>query len=247
MPQNAFQNLEIGCEFADGDHFFTLYDPHRRVVSYKPQVDSEALLDATVELSPDNCFLLRQSREQSQNELRVTQEITSINGGPLLDVVLRLVFPEEAFCRASIAGTTIQHQGDNIYYQHPTDELYLETKTGQRLQITAASTGSWKQVAYVRDEPGSWVIHIRLLPPKAYQYVVKLNTRWYNRSLPHWISQVLWKGFGTSLLYRGERKKRWSLIKKAWYWLTPLSAYPIGNLKANQTLTISANLTSDVS
>ena len=228
-------------EFADAEKFFTLHEPHRRVTRYEIFKENENDLEAAVSLSEGNAYDLSRTIRTSDRNMHVEQKLTSRNGGLLLDFVMQFKFPKEDYLYGEINGQHITHKGQNIYYQHPTDSVSL-SGLERRITITSSSGGGFRHFMYIRDEPGYWVIHVRLLPPADSSTCLKLNTRWYNKALPFWIERCFRLISSRHLLYHGERRKQWSWFRKILYWLLPLSRYPLGHLDKGSTLSISADV-----
>lgn len=235
--------VETGIEFADSKLFFTLFEKHRRVTVFETIKKTENEFIGKAELKPQNKFDISKNIEIKENVLTQKQTIKTIQNGELLDFVSRFVFPKKIFTTALINNKKIKHAGLNIYHQYPVDHVRMKgDNISLDIYASVTKTPEWKQFAYVRDEPDSWVVHVRLLPVRKTRTIIKLNTRWYNKRIHALPERMILLLFPNRLLYKGERKRAWNTMEKVLYWLLPLSAYKIGKLPKGKKLTIETTL-----
>lgn len=192
--------------------------------------------------------ILHTSMQVTGSVVDRTHSFHATQSTELLDFVMRFVFPKEMFDHAIIAGKTIIHEGQNVYHQYPLSDVCKDVDligVQEYVRITPESIecpDGFVPYLYVRDEPGFWVVHLRLLPRKPLRYVIKLNFSFYNKAIPEWIRQLLaFTGFQSRLLYRGEKKIAWSKWRALVYRLLPLTAYPLGILQEDEEITVHAN------
>jgi|GEM_PF-1691935 hypothetical protein len=197
-----------------------------------------------ISLSGAEGVLLKEESLQ-EGEIVRTHSFEATKDSALLDFVSRYVFPKKMFESAHIDGKEIKHKDQNVYRQFSSGigGTVVLKSNGYSVEIKIkeiSCTSAFVPVLYVRDEPGNWVVHIRLLPKVFSKIVTKLNTRWYHRALPDWINKFLFSFcFGKHwLLYRGERKKQWGFMRKVRYRLLPLSAYPLATLQKGEVLSV---------
>ena len=239
-----------GIEFSDSVSFFTLFTPQAQFV--QDNLESEHVTDTTLSRVRDITFhdaagTLVQEEAIDGNELHRTHTFTCSQGSDLLDFVSRYVFPKELFHSATIAGNTIQHNDNNIYHQFAAaegDVITLHGNSDVSITINKLGTadGAFTPHAYVRDERGSWVVHIRLLPAHNTNTTTKLNAGWYNKALPAKMQKALQSipGFKNWSMYRGERKEPWPFTRKLFYKLLPINSYPLAHLKKSQDCSIAS-------
>lgn len=236
--------LTLGLETSDDLSFFSLNDRDWRSVS-------EILSEEYGDNKTNKKILLKMhsatgildlQEEISEHNITRKHSFCAEENSLLLDFVSRYAFPKSLFGRAYIGGKTIKHSGFNIYHQFPTDQARLEGDwCSVDIRILGTQTGdAFHKYLYVRDEPGKWVVHARLLPIKRSHIITKLNTSWYNRALPQWLHNIMFyiPGLSSILLYRGERKNKWSFLRKIIYKILPLSSYPLAHIKRGDSINI---------
>lgn len=163
--------IDRGVEFADANSFFSLFGPRWRV--------KETIINETKReiILSQGTGLLSYTYEQDADTAVQHATITARSNMKLVDFVVRFVFQKELFTSVVIAGNTVSHKDANVYYQYRTDRLTLNGPDGA-LEIdmhAPKTTGAFEPYLYVRDEPGHWVVHARLLPKSAANIVLKLN------------------------------------------------------------------------
>ena len=158
----------------------------------------------------------------------------------LMDFVQQYRFKREAFDFAEIAEHKVEHRNGNKYYEFETNEVVLRNSEFEiRVSVTDwDGAGKFKQVMYVRDYPGQWIVHVRLLPLVVAENIVKLNIPWYNRALPQILGRaaLACKPLRDFIWYRPERSPypKWQLPFKI---LQP-AGYSLSRLEAGEQLTL---------
>lgn len=236
-----------GIEFADARSFFTLKGNGQFITQetiVETQTDTSFFSLRNIQLTNGTGVLTIEEQVTSQGIVR-THAFEAQTETLLLDFVSRFVFPKEWFERAIIHGQTIIHEDQNIYYQFPleaeNDQIRFEGKEGDVLihVLKHDAPVSFVPHIYVRDEPGYWVAHIRFLPCSDKVIVTKLNYSFYNKAIPAiWNRLLLACGMKRALLYRGEKKQSWTLLKKQWYRLLPLTSYRLGRLRTGEKICV---------
>jgi hypothetical protein len=98
--------------------------------------------------------------------VRIHQTIECLEDSIFQDFVVRFRFDRSSFDRGLIAGRIIPHADRNVWHQYPVREAVLTGPHGTvRVRaLQAVTVGKFEQMMYVRDEPGSWIVHVRLIP-----------------------------------------------------------------------------------
>jgi hypothetical protein len=162
-----------------------------------------------------------------------------------MDFVMRFRFSKDIFDVAKIGNLALSHNNTNVYYQLETSKVELQSKEGFNLHIDVKevkSSNAFKQVAYVRDAPGEWVVHIRLLPQAVYKEVIKICTSWADtRPLPLWISKPLLSlpFLKKYLWYKSELNPYRSRLMKKYL---NFNAYPMTWLAKNSEIRLQTEL-----
>jgi hypothetical protein len=129
------------------------------------------------------------------------------------DFVLRLTFERSSVRYAKIADQVVRHEDTNVWHQYAVDQAWLYSDSGfaeVKVDTSATETaGRFQQVLYVRDQPGLWVVHARLIPIEpADVYWVRWINRLFCVSLNHqqstWLLQNPW--IKRNLWYLSERR-----------------------------------------
>ncbi|MCX6715032.1 MAG: hypothetical protein NTX72_04410 [Candidatus Uhrbacteria bacterium] len=245
---NAFSSVRSlwGIEFADSRSFFTLTGKSQYLSQETlahEQGESTLLLKQRIHLTDGEGVLTINEQDSMEGVVR-THEFEAQKETHLLDFVSRYVFPKEWFDFAIIHGRRIEHQDQNIYYQFPLegthDTIQFVGPDGNiTIRVSAfESPASFTPYLYVRDEPGSWIAHIRFLPSSDERIITKLNYSFYNKAIPSFFNALLLAvGLKRFLLYRGEKKTSWSWMRKQWYRFLPLTSYRLGRLQAGEKVT----------
>jgi len=203
-----------GFETADSSAFFSLEDG----VGYRYQVlfhqrefnEKEHKQRLTVKMHEGLFSLEIADKMSNASTVMRSVRLECLKPCYLMDFVLRFRFKQQHFKHASIAGRSLQHADTNLYYQYPVD-LALLTGAKYRATITVKQKqhpDSLAPLLYVRDAPGEWVVHARMLPKVIDKEVIKLCNRWAKtRPLPNWLGRALLAvpSIKNALRYRGER------------------------------------------
>jgi hypothetical protein len=243
LPAFIYWGVEMGSDHSFFSRTHSGWRVKQKTVKEHVLEDSFSLLQE-LELSRAQGILSIEEK-CCDTEINRAHSFCAQESSLLLDFVSRYVFPKEVFEKVLIDGNKVVHKNQNIYHQVLASDQSSVELIGKTLQATIQikeidCPASFTPYLYVRDEPGAWIVHIRLLPKVYKEIVTKINARWYNRALPAWISRVLFSlCFGSHwLLYRGEKKRQWSFMRKAVYKLLPLSAYPLAEVKKGEKLSL---------
>ena len=135
-----------------------------------------------------------------------TLALTALSDVWLMDVVHRMVFSLSDVRMIRIGGEVIPHARRNRYHQRPMCPVSVTMQEGVTLRLEGRAAGGpagMDPVVYVRDEPGLWIVHFRLLATRPERVVLKGCHRLYNRPFPGWI--------------QGAARRAPSLLRKALY------------------------------
>ncbi len=240
LPKENLTLSEWGLEFSDSVAFFSLKGKgqYYKESQYTKSINAHTVSTGRDVQLHDGIGTLSTSLKIDGKEVKRKDTFTATKPTELLDFVMRFVFPKSLFTQAHINNTDIQHKNENIYHQSPVSSKHNSvTLAGKTLQVKI-QTGDlqvpegFAPHLYVRDEPESWIVHLRLLPVEADKTITKLNYSFYNKALPPVIQKMLSAlQLQNRLQYRGEKKQHWSPIRTLIYRLLPLSSYPLGKLE----------------
>ncbi len=238
-----------GIEFADERSFFSLTGKSQFVSSVEKileKTDRTLFSKQFIQLTNGQGFLTR-NEIVSTEQIERMHQFEACSETYLLDFVSRYVFPKEWFDYAVIHGERVEHHNQNIYYQFPLDEAhdtiqFIGLKKIVQIRVTSLSApSSFVPYLYVRDEPGFWIAHIRFLPSSDEKVITKLNYSFYNRAIPPVLNFLLRiMGLQHRFLYRGEKKKVWSWVKKQFYRFLPLTSYRLGKIGVGERIEITS-------
>lgn len=237
-----------GVEFSDSTAFFSLNGPKQYLSSetLEAEVAPRALNSLTKVSLADGGGILNVRESVEGGSILRTHEFIAERPTLLLDFVSRYVFPKHIFYEGVVQGETVVHENANVYHQHRIQGSGQVLLKGPKhtLEISTGlieTTEKFDPYIYVRDEPGSWVVHVRLLPKNSSNIVTKLNASWYNKAVPNAVNNLFRAlGLQKHLLYRGERKYGWSLLRRIVYKFTPFTSYPLGRLEAGEKISITS-------
>lgn len=197
--------LEWGVETSDRKSFFTLTDRALGctvIRQAESQSEDEAHLDMDVRMHEGEWNLKVESQRLGPAIL-TRQRLTCTAPAVLQDFVLRYKFPERSFLEGEISGHRIRHENRNIWHQYPAREVILRGARSQA-RITLLSVDGaevFDARMYIRDEPGSWIVHARLLPREpCQQHWIRWHNRWFKLELNEPLA---------GLLMSSQRIKRW--------------------------------------
>lgn len=196
-----------GAETADRKSFFTLTERHRGCE-----------YETTSCIPVEHGFLRRVETRMGEGRwaidiethvldriVAIKQSLTCLDSSVFQDFVVRFKFSKESFATGRIGGRTIRHANTNIWYQYPVSEATLLGPNGTAtIRVRHCETaGKFRQELYIRDEPASWIVHVRFIPLEPSDlYWVRWGNRFFNWSLSdttsrrilraRWIKNALW-------------------------------------------------------
>ncbi len=232
--------LPWGIETADPNGFFTSSEKSLRVVQESSTNRNGDAVTTTHELNfPKNKHIAISSHEKIDS-LRITRQhtLTTNTAFDIADFVTRFQFTQTEFSAAKIGGKLITHQTSGINHMFETDLVEL---IGDRFRVVIKgdyqATGSgFKLHTYVKDTPGRWIVHFRLLPDPWDFERIKIAKSWAGtRPLPALIGNVLLRipRFRERVWFGGERQ----IPRKLWRIFNP-TAFPYKKLPAGYRLDI---------
>lgn len=179
-----------------------------------------------------------------ESTIKRRAEIRTIRDSLFMDYVMRFRFKSDLFEYAEIAGKRYYHSNTNIYYQFETDRVLLKGRNFDiNIRVQEVCTGNkMNACCYVRDFPGEWIVHLRMVPRSWDKEVIKLNNSWYkSKPLPQWMSKAILKSTALrdSLWYASERNPERSGIVK---FINP-NFYPLVKIYKDNTLLWDAIIT----
>jgi hypothetical protein len=136
--------------------------------------------------------------------ISIAQSLTCIDRSVFQDFVIRFKFADSSFAEGWINNCRITHQNRNIWHQHEASEVRLLGKRGIiRLSMRGTYADKFRACMYLRDEPGSWIAHARLVPREPCDLywirwanrfgTLSLSDLWSRRLLrSQWLKDRLW-------------------------------------------------------
>jgi hypothetical protein len=160
---------------------------------------------------PEGHWTLDIDTQVRANTVVVTQQLHCLAPSIFQDFVMRFKFTQESFESGEINSERVTHCGSNIWHQHTTDEVTLSGAGGRlRIWVMSAETAEkFTQVMYIRDEPGFWIVHARLLPKEPCDlYATRWPNRWFTLAINDtWSRRLLaWPWLKRTLWYLSERR-----------------------------------------
>lgn len=232
ITDGGLRGGDWGAETADRSSFFTLTGrPYgcRIRAEECAKIPDGFVRRVEVEMA-EGCWALEVEVTRQGATISVRQTLDCLEDSVFQDFVVRFRFDGDSFEQARIAGRTLAHENRNLWHQYPVQDVWLTGRHGAaRIRACSSVTaGKFQQMAYVRDEPGSWIVHMRLIPsgpPDLYWirwanrwFTLSVGDRWSRRLLAHrWIKDPLWylserrggrpalQAQGLAVLGRGER------------------------------------------
>jgi hypothetical protein len=213
LSLGAIKGIDWGAETADRKSFFTLAETSRccEIRQFETRGTGNGFTQRIEAKLAEGHWVMDRTVEICDNRVHVSQELCCLDRSVLVDFVVRFKFSKDSFTTGTIDGRTIDHRNRNVWYQFPVDEAILSGPHGRavvRLH-SARLGGKFHSVLYIRDEPGAWIVHVRLLPSEpADLYMV----RWYNRifrfAFGDRLSRLIlnWEWFKRRLWFLAERR-----------------------------------------
>ena len=202
-----------GPETADRGSFFTLTDLprgcHVKPISLST-IPGGFTKRVEAEMAEGHWFLDLTVRHEG-SRIHVQQELICLAESVFQDFVVRFKFHRNSFETATIDGHFIKHKNRNIWHQYAARKAVLHGPHGiaQVSSLNSMTCGKFTSCIYVRDEPGSWIVHVRLIPSEPCDlYWIRWANRFFTLSLgDHWSRQILkWGWLKRKLWYLAERK-----------------------------------------
>lgn len=202
-----------GPETADRGSFFTLTDLPRGC-RVKPislsSIPGGFTKRVETEMAEGHWFLDLTVRHEG-SKIRVQQDLSCLADSVFQDFVVRFKFHRNSFEIATINGHCIEHRNRNIWHQYAARNAVLRGPhgTAQVSSRNSMTCGKFISCIYVRDEPGFWIVHVRLIPSEPCDlYWIRWANRFFTVSLgDYWSRQILhWEWLKRKLWYLAERK-----------------------------------------
>ena len=194
---NGIKGINWGIETADRKSFFTL-DGHYRgctILNMEEILTSGGYRQRLETEMAEGHWIAERDQRIKPNQIHIDQTLEVVKDSVLVDFVVRFKFVKNSFTKAVINGRVITHSNRNIWHQHPVKEALLTGAYGTvSICVSSCETsGKFYQVLYVRDEPGSWIIHARLLPSEPCDiYWIRWANRFFTFSLnDKWSRMIL--------------------------------------------------------
>lgn len=202
-----------GAETADRASFFTLTDRPYGCDIRTTNLSSiqGGFARQTEVVMAEGHWLLDMALQHDGTMFRVEQTLHCIEDSLLQDFVVRFKFDRSAFDAASIGGRTVKHMSRNVWHQYPVHHVTLHGPhgTAEVSLFDAITCDRFLPHIYVRDEPGSWIVHVRLIPSEPCDlYWIRWANRFFSVSLgDHWSRRLLkWGWLKKKLWYLAERR-----------------------------------------
>lgn len=231
--ENKYQ-IQTGVETGFIDTFFSSANPALGKIIYNKNESDEAII---YNFGEDDYDITATDRIKASS-----RELTYVFNKDvhLMDMVQRFILKKEDVKYIIIGDKKIYHARRNFYHQFMKQSVQFHLKDGEVLIFTPTihcDQKSFSPLIYVRDEPDSWIFHVRLLCTDPDFYSIKGCSSLYHGAFPSYIQNLCsFLGILKPTLYIRER-----ISQRIPFQTNGASKIPKGtkiSLQCNWTITI---------
>jgi hypothetical protein len=204
--QSGITGFDWGPETADRGSFFSLTE---KAANCRIEAQSGTALPnghvRRVEVAmSEGRWIMDIETVRHAGRIRITQRLRCLERSVFQDFVIRFKFTQSSFTSGRINKSTVRHENRNIWHQHEvTEASLLGASATVRLNARGIDAGKFRVCMYLRDEPGSWIAHARLIPVEPCDLywirwanrfgTLSLSDAWSRRVLRRrWLKRKLW-------------------------------------------------------